>query len=130
MWKNIDINANQIITETEKAVLISCPRTSDFNGYSFWHPSKLVRNGKHSASLSIGYTDDFIFKLKKYGKGKFNRQTVIDEIEISVSDFEEMYEVTNENIRSPKIETESYLKIKEPTPIDVEVEVEECLKNN
>ena len=44
--------------------------TSVTNGYSFWHPAKLVSSGRNSFSVSIGYTDDFTFRLKKYGKGR------------------------------------------------------------
>ena len=102
MWKNVNANVNQIKTETERAVLINCPHNSKYDGYSYWHPSKLVREGRHSASISIGYTDEFKFKLVKYGKGEWNSRDIIDEIEISVEEFEEMYEVTNTNIRARK----------------------------
>lgn len=102
MWKNVNANVNQIKTETEKAVLINCPHNSKYDGYSYWHSSKLVREGIHSASISIGYTDEFKFKLVKYGKGKWNSRDIIDEIEISVEEFEKMYEVTNTNIRAKK----------------------------
>lgn len=45
MWKNVNANVNQIKTETEKAVLINCPHNSKYDGYSYWHSSKLVREG-------------------------------------------------------------------------------------
>lgn len=100
MWKNININSNQIKTETERAVLINCPHNSEYCGYSFWHPSKLVSSGKHLASALIIYNEDFKFKLIKYGKGKWNSRNTIDEIEISVEEFEEMFGIENKNITS------------------------------
>ena len=63
-WKNIEINVQNIDFNTEKSVLIKMPHNSDYDGYKFWHPSKLVRNGSNSYAVKIGYTDDFIFKLK------------------------------------------------------------------
>lgn len=100
MWKNISINKNQIAAETSKSVLINMPHNSEYNGFSFWHPSKLVRQGKHNGAVSLGYTDEFIFKLKKYGKGKYNGREVIDEMEISAAEFAEAFGATNDNIKS------------------------------
>lgn len=97
-WKNININTNQIKADTGKAVLIAMPHNSDYDGYAFWHTSKLIRNGRHSAAVSLGYTDDFTFTLKKYGKGKYNSREVIDEKVIDVAEFENAFGVVNENI--------------------------------
>lgn len=97
-WKNININTNQIKADTGKAVLITMPHNSDYDGYAFWHTSKLIRNGRHSASVSLGYTDDFTFTLKKYGKGRYNSREVIDEKVIDVEEFENAFGVVDENI--------------------------------
>lgn len=129
-WKNININKQNVKTDTGRAVLINCPHNSDYDGFSFWHPSKLVREGKNSNALSIGYTDDFRFKLVKYGKGKWNIRDIIEQKEISVEEFEEMFGIMNENITSPKKDNESYLIVEEPKKIDKDIEIEECLKNN
>lgn len=102
-WKNININKNQIKADTGKAVLIALPHNSKYDGFSFWHPSKLVRNGRHSAAVSIGYTNDFTFTLKKYGNGKYNGRDVIAEKVISVEEFENAYGVENENITEKNI---------------------------
>ena len=98
MWKNIDINKQNIKFETEKSILISMPHSSEYDGFSFWHPSKLVRSGRNSSSVSIGYTEDFNFRLIKYGKGKYNSHEIIDEDIICSADFEEAFGVMNENI--------------------------------
>lgn len=102
MWKNININRNLIIAETGKSVLIAMPHNSDFDGFSFWHPSKLVRDGRNSGAVSIGYSDDFTFHLKKYGKGKYNSREVLDEVQLACDEFEEVFGVINENITAPK----------------------------
>lgn len=52
-WKNINISKNNIDTETARSVLIKMPHNSEYDGYKFWHPSKLVRNGRNSNSVSI-----------------------------------------------------------------------------
>jgi hypothetical protein len=97
-WKNININTNLIKTETEKAVLFKMPHNSKYDGYVFWHSSKLVRNGRHSAAVSVGYTEEFQFNLKKYGNGVYNRREVISEKTIGVSEFEEAFGIIDKNI--------------------------------
>ena len=131
MWKNIEINTNQIEHDTGRASLIKCPNKSCYKGYMFWHPSKLIRSGKHSASVSLGYTEEFTFTLKKYGNGKHNKSEVLDEVIINYEEFEDMFDETNNNIRAKEIDTESFLEINEPTKIEVEnVEVNSCLTRN
>jgi hypothetical protein len=126
MWKNINISKNNIDHETARAVLIKMPNKSDYKGYCFWHSSKLVRKGRNKNSVSIGYTNDFTFKLIKYGNGKYNKYDIIKEIEISVEEFEKAFEVMNENIKEKtfKNEYETY----KPQHMEVEkVEVEQDL---
>jgi len=87
MWKNLTFNKQNIQAETEKAVLINCHHKSEFYGYSFWHPSKLIREGSHSFERSLGYMDDFKIILKKYGKWRYNWNSVIDEKSITIEEF-------------------------------------------
>lgn len=101
-WKNININSNQIKAETDRALLIAMPHNSQYDGYVFWHTSKLIRSGKHSASVLLSYNDNFTFNLKKYGKGKYNSHDVIDETTIDVEEFENAFGVINENITKKK----------------------------
>lgn len=102
MWKNININKQNIKNTTYSSVLIKMPNNSDYAGYCFWHPAKLVREGRHGNAVSIGYTEDFTFHLKKYGNGKYNKYDVIDETEIDASEFEEAFGVMDDNIRAPE----------------------------
>lgn len=129
MWKNININKQNIEAETGKAILIKMPNNSNYKGFMFWHPTKLVRDGRNKNAVSIGYNDEFTFDLKKLGNGKYNKMDVIDEIKISVEEFEEAFGVMDENITSLK-KDETYLRVEEPEKVEKEVEVEECLKNN
>ena len=128
-WKTIEVNKQNVEVEKGNAVLIKMPHKSNYKGYCFWHPSKLVREGKHSFALSLSYTSDFSFVLKKYGNGKTNKFTVLDTKEIDSVDFEKAFETTNDNIRTPKRD-KSYLIVDEPKKIKKKVEVPVCLKNN
>lgn len=130
MWTNININKNLIKMETERAILINCPHSSNYDGYSFWHPKKLIREGRNSASFSIGLNETFTFHLIKKGNGKHNFNEIISEEDISVLEFEEMFTIIDENIVAPKIDDEAYLEVEEPVKINVNVEIQECLKNN
>lgn len=101
-WKKIQINIQNVEAETSRAVLIKMPKNSGYNGYSFWHPAKLVRQGRHSYALSVSYTDEFTFKLLKYGKGQYNKREIIDSKEIDSKKFEEAFYVMDKNIIAPK----------------------------
>lgn len=84
MWQRIQLQSNCVQTETSKAVLINMPRTSRYKGFSFWHPSKCCRLvGKNGYLVQISFTDTFEFRLKKYGKGQYNWNEVIDEKTLS-----------------------------------------------
>lgn len=95
-WKNIYISKNNIETETARAVLIKMPNKSDYASYIFWHPAKLVRESR-GGKVSIGYTDDFKFKIFKNGNGKYNRFDKIDEKEISAEEIEEAFGAMNDH---------------------------------
>ena len=103
MWKSFNINKQNIKADTGKAVLIACPHKSKYDGYAFWHSSKLIREGRHSNAVSISYTEEFTFNLKKYGKGRYNSREVIDEKVIDVAEFENAFGVVNENITEKEI---------------------------
>lgn len=131
MWKNININMQNIIAETDKAVLINMPNNSDYKGYSFWHPSKLVRSGRHSHAVSLGYTDDFTFKLKKYGKGKYNKSQVVKEQEIDAEEFEIAFGVMNDNIKKPEPKYINEYETHKPEKVEAEeVEALDELKDH
>lgn len=88
-WKNININKNLIKHDTGKSTLIAMPHKSDYDGWEFWFPSKLVRESfKRKDAVNIGYTDDFVFHLKKYEKQK----------DIDVKEFERAFCVVAGNI--------------------------------
>lgn len=126
-WKHININSNMIKAESDKAVLVACPNESRYSGYSFWHSSKCVRSGRHRASVELSYTEDFTFKLMKYGKGKNNQREVLDTKVIDAEEFEDLYDVTDSNIKAK--EDGAYLIVEEPEKVDKEVQVIESLKN-
>lgn len=128
MWKEININSNLIKRETGKAVLIALPHSSGYNGYSFWFPSKLVTKGKNSSAVSLRYTDDFSFRFVKYGKGRYNRNEVIDEIPIAADEFEAIFETVDSNITSSAVKN-PYETHKPKELAAEEVEVIEELKD-
>ena len=128
MWKEININSNLIKRETGRAVLIALPHNSEYNGYSFWFPSKLVKKGKNSAAVSLSYTDDFSFRFVKHGKGRYNRNEVIDEIPIAADEFEAIFETVDSNITSSAVKN-PYETHKPKELAAEEVEVIEELKD-
>lgn len=97
-WKNINIMKTNVEVYTEKATLINMPKKGNYSGFSFWHPSKLIHRGRHAAALSLGYTDDFKFKLRRYKKDNKGQRFLDSEIEISAAELEIELETMDENI--------------------------------
>lgn len=121
MWKKIKFNAQNIEHETGKATLIKMPNKSEYKGYTFWHPSKLVREeGGKGYFVSFSYTDSFEFKVFKTGKNR----NVLDEQFLSPSEMEEAFNVVDEQISS---NVDSFLEVKEPSKVTKEVELKEEL---
>jgi hypothetical protein len=137
MWKKIFFNSLNIEAETEKSILIKMPNKSNYSGYKFWHPKKLVRKeGGKGYHLSFSFTDDFKFKIFKNGKGKYNYKNIIDEVELSSDEMFEEFEQVDESIslaeeRHKAKEEESYLIIEEPEKKEIKnIEIREELKND
>ena len=86
-WINLRLNAQNIVYETEKSVLVQVPARVCANlGLSerhvFWHPKKLVRpegDGGNGYCWTLGLTEDFEIKIFKNGQGKYNLDTKISE---------------------------------------------------
>ena len=83
MWYKIKINANNIEASTDKAVLIKMKNSSNYNGFVFWHPKKLVREERGIYTFS--FNDEFKFNLKKFGQGKWNSRDIVREDEIGAN---------------------------------------------
>lgn len=91
-WHKLNLNAQNIEAETERAVLIKMPHSSDYDGFKFWHPKKLVREaGGNGYLLTLSFTDDFEFKLIKNGNGRYNKSEIIDQRTISASEMIEQF---------------------------------------
>lgn len=132
MWKTINFNIQNIEYTTYNATLITMPKKSKYAGFKFWHPSKLVRdNGGKGYFKSFSYTDQFEFKLFKNGNGKYNGHEIIDEIILTPKEIEEAFDITNKNIDSANNQNkETFVEVKKPNKINVEVDVNEELLNN
>lgn len=128
-WKKVQISRQNIQAEAARAVLIKMPRKSEYKGYVFWHPSKLVREGKNSNALSLSYTNEFIFRLMKYGGGQYNKYEIIDVQELDSYDFEKAFRTMDENTTGPGDNDDSYLIVDEPERIHREVTIDDELIN-
>ena len=123
MWTSIEISKNKIEKDTGKATLINLPNKSNYKGYSFWHPSKLVRS--KGCNFTFSFNDSFEFKIFKNGKGKYNKFDKLDEITICASEIIEEFEVINDNL----VTCNAFLEVIEPTKIKKDVKVLEELCN-
>lgn len=121
MWNKVYFNSQNIEHETAKAVLIKMPNKSEYAGYKFWHPSKLVREeGGNGYHMSFSFTEEFEFTLRKYGK---NRQ-ITAEIILGWKEMLKAFEQVNEQISGHE---ETYLEVAEPDKVDRMVKVREEL---
>ena len=85
-WKTMHFNLQNVRCETQKAVSLNMPKKSRYGGFSFWLPKSFVFNGNHSYDLKVSIPVNFKLKLQKFGNGRYNKFTIIDEVEISVED--------------------------------------------
>jgi len=123
-WKGIQINTNSIEARTDKAVLFNCPHKSSYDGYSFWHPAKLVLGGSHSAAVNVRYTEDFEFTLRRHGKNK----NILAEKKISAREFESIFKTVNENISAPRQKDEYEVHVPQEITGMAEATVDESLR--
>lgn len=90
-WKQIAVNLQNIKTESDNAMLINLPHNSPYEGFSVWISKKLIREGSHSWERHIAVSSDMEFTLKKYGKGKWNKYTAIEEKKINIGTLAEAF---------------------------------------
>lgn len=135
MWDKIYLNKQNIITETDKAVLIKMPSKSNYPDYQFWCSKKLIKiEGGKGYHLSISFNDSFKFKLQKMGKGTYNKQEILDEKVLTSNELKKQFNndlelsVEQENAANKKINN-SYLIIEEPLKVDKEINIIEELIN-
>ena len=121
MWHKVYFNSQNIEHETAKATLIKMPNKSEYAGYKFWHPSKLVREeGGKGYHMSFSFAEDFEFTLRKYGQ---NHQVTAEKI-IGWDEMFEAFEQVNEQICGHE---ETYLEVAEPDKVDKTVKIREEL---
>lgn len=121
MWHKVYFNSQNIEHETAKATLIKMPNKSEYAGYKFWHPAKLVREeGGKGYHMSFSFTEEFEFTLRKYGQ---NRQVTAEKI-IGWDEMLEAFEQVNKQICGHE---ETYLEVAEPDKVDRTVIVREEL---
>ena len=121
MWHKVYFNTQNIEHDTAKAVLIKMPNKSEYAGYKFWHPTKLVREeGGKGYHMSFSFTEEFQFMIRKYGQ---NRQVTAEKI-IGWDEMLEAFEQVNEQICGHE---ETYLEVAEPDKVDKTVKIREEL---
>lgn len=88
MWKKIKVNVQNIKHETEKAVLIAMPHSSNYDGFTFWISKKLVRAGSHSYEVQVSINDDMTFNLKRTSE---KTRAVLEETTIGADEMIEAF---------------------------------------
>lgn len=121
MWHKVNFNSQNIEHHTAKSILIKMPNRSKYAGYTFWHPSKLVRGADWKRSFS--FNDDWEFTIFKTGK---NYKRTIEK-KLGAEEMLEAFEIVNEEL-TPTDNDESYLKVTEPEPINADVIIPDELK--
>lgn len=119
-WKTITIPSNLCnYSYVFNSYFIKCPHSSQFEGFGFWLSNKLISKDEDSA-VQILYHDDFTFRLKKYGKGKYNKTLLLDSRIINAEEFEEAFKVLNYNISDRHVRYGRHVPLKlEPVHVEV-----------
>lgn len=88
MWHKFALNSQNVVRETAKAVLIALPHKSNFDGFEFWYPKKLVRQGSHSYQLIASIPDDMQITARRTSPKTYK---VLDEKELTPADVIEAF---------------------------------------
>lgn len=124
---NININRNQIKHSSGRAILIAMPHNSDYDGFTFWFPEKLVDEGRHGEAVRLCIPVSFNFTLRRTSPKTYK---VLAEEELNAYELVEQFKQTDDNI-TKKHEPEQRFKTVEPGyRKPEEVEVAECFKTN
>lgn len=110
MWKKIRISKHFIQCRSGKSLKIKFPNKSKYSGYSVWVSLKLIDEDTGKNYFFMLYKTDFIFHIKKYGKGQYNKFDVIRSKEISASEFVNEFDYLNGSDDIPEIHTPEPLK--------------------
>lgn len=100
IWKGIEIRESLILRETERSALIAMPRFSNYDGFTFWHPLKLVR--REYGIVSLRYTDDFQFRLQKHKKTRKGQWKLVDEVMLTAEEMVDILTQEEPLIYTPK----------------------------
>lgn len=87
-WTKIRVNIQNIKHETEKAVLIAMPNSSEFDGFTFWISKKLVRPTRNDWEVAVSIADDMTVTLKRTSD---KTRKVLAEKAVGVATLEEAF---------------------------------------
>lgn len=125
---NININKNQIERSTGRAYLIKMPHNSDYDGFTFWFPSKLVNEGRHDAALRLCIPASFNFTLKRTSPKTYK---VLDEAELSAHQLVDQFRQTDENIQGSDVAYTTEVERVEAPEVKIDhIEIPEDLQND
>lgn len=76
-WITVYIPDEAFSAVSKTSYKIDMPHNSELRGYCIWISHKLVN--RYGWSNEVFFKKNFVFKAKKYGQGKYNKYSVVDE---------------------------------------------------
>lgn len=127
-YLNININCNQVKYSTGRAYLIAMPHKSDYDGFAFWFPERLVDEGRHNEAVRLCIPVNFNFTLRRTSPKTYK---VLAEAELNAYELVEQFKQTDENITGADIATRTEVERVEAPEVKVDdVVVPEDLQND
>lgn len=127
-YLNININRNQVKLSTGRALLVKMPHNSDYDGFTFWFPQKLVDEGRHDEALRLVIPVGFSFTLKRISD---KTRAVLDEAELNAYQLVEQFRQTDESIQGADVARKTEIERVEAPEVKIDsVEVPEDLQND
>lgn len=125
---NININRNQIKRSSGRAILIAMPHKSDYDGFTFWFPEKLVDEGRHDEAIRLCIPVSFNFNLRRTSPKTYK---VLAEAELNAYELVEQFRQTDENITGSDVKPFTQVETVEAPEVKVDdVVVPEDLTND
>ena len=106
-WHKVRISENNV-SYFDSYVLIKLPYRSDYRHFTICVSRKLVRKDGGMVALSV--REDYTFKAKKKGRGRYNKSEAIEEKELSADDIIDIFGCSVYDQEEPELHTPEILQ--------------------
>lgn len=99
-WTNLELYTNMVLHVSEKTALVAMPFKSEFKGYCFNHPARLVRKTKNPHLVNLSFSEEFVFNIFKRERNEDGIYVQVDERNLSAEEMRKILEPVDADIKA------------------------------